>query len=99
MTTPPAAHPHRLVEPEIDSPIDLCTRDGRLNRAAVGWSRRPLHRCNLRGHAGRKKRWDYWCITTDSHLLAVTYADIDYLGLVDVYFLEYRAGRAIQKTA
>ncbi|MEV5398578.1 hypothetical protein AB0N26_20700 [Streptomyces cellulosae] len=36
-------------EREITSPVDLCLPDGRLNPAAVGWTRRPLHRANLRG--------------------------------------------------
>ncbi len=76
--------------------IDLCTPDGRLNRAAVGWSRRPLHRCNLTGRWGRKKRWDYWCVTTDEHLFSLTFADLDYLGLYVPQFLEYRTGRLIE---
>src|SRR5262245_57395502 len=84
-------------EPEITHPVDLCTADGRLNRPAIGWSRPPLHRCNLRGHKGRKKRWEYWCITTDHHLLAVTYADLDYLGIADAFFLDYASGRTITK--
>lgn len=84
--------------PEIERPIDLCTPDGRLHRASVGWSRRPLHRCNLRGHWGRKKRWDYWCVTTDTHLLAVTYANLDYLGLANAYFLDYASKLAVDKT-
>ena len=37
-------------EPELTTPVDLCTPDGALlNRAALGWSRRPLHRANLLG--------------------------------------------------
>lgn len=76
--------------------IDLCTPDGHLNRAAVGWSRRPLHRCNLTGRWGRKKRWDYWCVTTDEHLFSLTFADLDYLGLYVPQFLEYRTGRLIE---
>ncbi|WP_433353695.1 DUF2804 domain-containing protein [Microtetraspora malaysiensis] len=83
-------------EPEITAPIDLCTADGRLNPAAVGWSRTPLHRCNLRGW-GRTKRWEYWCVTTPTHLIAVTVSDIDYLALNSVYFLEY-GGREYGKT-
>lgn len=83
-------------EPEITSPVDLCTADGRLNRAAVGWSRRPLHRCNLRGRWGRKKRWDYWCVTTDEHLFSLTFADLDYLGLYVAQFLEYSTQRFIE---
>jgi hypothetical protein len=86
------------VEREITAPVDLCDAAGRLHRAAVGFSRRPLHRCNVSGHAGRKKRWDYWCVTTDSHLLALTVADLDYLGLVNAYFLDYATGRAVDAT-
>jgi len=51
-------------EPELTAPVDLCDSAGRLNRAAVGWSRQPLHNCNVSGHWPRKKRWNYWCITS-----------------------------------
>ena len=47
----------------------------------VGWSRTPLHRCNLSAHPLRKKRWDYWCVTSATHLLSLTYTDLDYVGL------------------
>lgn len=83
----------RSTEPELTSPVDLCTAAGRLNRAAVGFTRRPLHRCNLSGHWGRKKRWDYWAVTTDACLLSVTYANLDYLGLVVAQFLDFASGR------
>ena len=51
---PRARNPRYLLtmtthEPEITEPVDLCLPDGRLNPAAVGWTRRPLHRANLRG--------------------------------------------------
>ena len=49
------------MEREITSPVDLCLPDGTLNREAVGWTRHPLHRTNLRGW-GRSKRWEYWCV-------------------------------------
>ena len=50
-------------EPELHDPVDLCTPDGaKLNPAARGWSRVPLHRANLDGQHGRNKRWDYWAI-------------------------------------
>ena len=48
----------------------------------MGWARQPVHRCVLPGTWGRRKRWDYWCVTTPTHILSVTYADVDYLGLV-----------------
>ncbi len=83
--------------PELHSAVDLVDGDGRLRTDAIGWSRRPLHRCALRGHALRKKRWDYWCVTTRDHLLAVTLADIDYLGLVVVTFLDYATRTPIER--
>ena len=57
-------------EPELNAPVDLCLPDGRLNPAAVGWTRRPLHTANLRGW-GRNKRWEYWGIVTADHIVNV----------------------------
>ena len=71
-------------EREIVEPVKLCGPDGQLNPDAVGWSRRPLHQCNLSGHWGRKKRWDYYCVTNAACALQITYASLDYLGLVSV---------------
>ncbi|MEU3073869.1 DUF2804 domain-containing protein [Streptomyces laurentii] len=75
-------------EREITAPVDLCLPDGRLNPSAAGWSRTPLHRANLRGW-GRNKRWEYWCVTTPTHLVALTVSDLDFLTLDTVYVLEY----------
>lgn len=84
-------------EPEIVAPIDLCTAAGELNRAAVGWSRQPLHRCNLNGHWPRKKRWDFWAVTTDTHMLSVVYGCTDYVGTVAVTWLEYARGTRVEQ--
>ncbi|MFQ6143111.1 DUF2804 domain-containing protein [Streptomyces seoulensis] len=78
-------------EREITEPVDLCRSDGALDPAAVGWSRTPAHRANLRGW-GRTKRWEYWCVTTPTHLVALTVSDLDFLALNSVYFLEYGSG-------
>ena len=43
-------------EREIVAPVDLCDARGRLNPAAVGFSRQPLVRANLSGHWPRKKK-------------------------------------------
>jgi len=91
------AGPVATTEREITEPVELCLPDGRLNPAAVGWSRRPLHTCRLRGW-GRTKRWEYWCVTTPAHLLALTVSDLDFLALNSVYFLEY-GGREVERTA
>ncbi len=76
-------------EIEITDAVNLCADDGvHLNSAARGWSRSILHRANLAGRWGRTKRWDYWAIQSEALVIAVTVADIDYLGLVTVDWLE-----------
>ena len=78
-----------LDEREMTEKVDLCLADGRLNPDAVGWSRSPLHRCNLSGRWPRKKRWNYWAVTSESHLFSVTISDVDYIGLVFVYVADF----------
>jgi hypothetical protein len=77
--------------PELTQPVRLCDDSGRLNPAAVGWSRHPVHTANLQGR-GRAKRWEYWAIAAPTHVLAVTVSDLDYAALYAVYFLD-PAGR------
>ncbi|MEV7173927.1 DUF2804 domain-containing protein [Streptomyces sp. NPDC093224] len=79
-------------EREITGPVGLCLPDGRLDPAAVGWSRRPLHRSAIPGW-GRTKRWEYWCVTTPTYLVALTVSDLDYLSLDSLYVLEFGTGR------
>jgi Domain of unknown function (DUF2804), N-terminal/Domain of unknown function (DUF2804), C-terminal len=80
-------------ERELTEPVDLCTADGSLlNPAARGWSRRPLHRANLRGRIGTNKRWDYWAILAGDLAVSAVYADIDYLGLADVFWVDLTTG-------
>lgn len=78
-------------EGEITVPVDLCLPDGRLNPGAVGWTRRPLHRANLRGW-GRDKRWEYWGIVTPSHVVGLVASSLDYAGLHGVYVLDRATG-------
>jgi hypothetical protein len=86
-----------MSEPELSRPMSLCTADGRLDRAAVGWSRHPLHRCNLAGHRLRKKRWDYWSVLGDDGLFNITIADVDYLGLAVCSFVDFASGDLFEK--
>jgi len=87
-----------LQEKELTQPVDLCLPNGRLNPLADGWSRQPLQNCRLYGHPLRKKRWNYWCITSPTHLFSVTLSDVDYAGLPFVYFLDFATGEFIEKT-
>jgi len=80
-------------ERELTVPVDLCRSDGRLDPAARGWSRVPLHRCNLRGRFGRTKRWDYWGILAGDLVISSTFSNVDYLGIVDVWWGDLAVGR------
>ncbi len=83
-----AVHP----EPEITAPVDLCDARGRLNPAAVGFSRRPLVRANLSGHWLRKKRWNFWNWIGPDFVLSVTLADIDYASFCSFTLIDFRDG-------
>lgn len=84
---------------ELTEAVDLCLGDGALNPDATGWSRRMLHRCNLRGRFPRKKRWEYWCVTGPAWCFSATIANIDYAGLAGVYLLEYASKRFAEQGA
>jgi len=81
-------------EAELTEAVDLCLPDGRLNPAARGWSRRPLHRANLQAPWGRAKRWDYWAILAGDVVVSSVYADVDYIGLADVWWVDLAAAEA-----
>lgn len=81
-------------EQEITQAVSLCRADGKtLHPDARGWSRQPLLTANLLGEWGRTKRWDYWCILAGDLVIAVTYADVDYLGLATIWWCDLPSGR------
>jgi hypothetical protein len=81
-----------LEHTEIKEPVALCDAKGNFNPSAAGWSRFPLQLSNLKGHALRKKKWNYWCITSDKYLFSITISDADYTGLVFVYYMNFETG-------
>ena len=85
-------------EPKLTEPVDLCDHRGNLNPNAVGWSRYPLHNCNLKGHWPRKKRWNYWAVVSPTHLFSVTLSNVDYLGLPFLYLLDFSTKAYAEKT-
>ncbi len=87
-----------MAEREVLTTVNLCDFEGNLNPAAVGWSRQPLHICNLSKHTMRKKRWNYWCVTTQNFLFSVTLSNLDYMGLAFVYFLDFHTKEFIEQT-
>lgn len=82
-------------ERELTEPVDLCDARGRLNPAAWGWSRTPLHRANLSRAWGRKKRWDYWAVTSPDLYVSFVYADVDYVGTAAVWVCQPSTGMVI----
>ncbi|VXC42080.1 conserved hypothetical protein [Pseudomonas sp. 8Z] len=80
------------------TPQPLCDNKGRLQHAAIGLSPRPQVDCALHGHAGRRKRWNHWCITSPQWTLSLTLADLDYASYGAAYFLDMESGEAAAHT-
>jgi hypothetical protein len=89
---------HTHNEPELTASVLLCGADGHLNREAVGWSRHPLHRCNLPPSLARKKKWNCWAVTSNDLLFSATIADVDIFQLGSAYIFDRRTHRHIEKT-
>lgn len=91
------------VEREITSPISLTLPSGRLNRDAVGWTRRPLHTTGGIGRGrvgwGRNKRWEYWAVTTPTHVASVVVSDISYAAVPSLFVLDRRSGEQVSVDA
>lgn len=92
--TDAAGHASGPCEREITSPVDLCTPRGRLDPAAVGWTRSQLHRTALRGW-GRRKRWEYWGLMTPTHVVGLTVSSLDYAALHQVWVLDRATGAEV----
>ena len=86
------------LETEIQQPTILCDPSGKVNRNAIGWSKTPLHRCNVKGHWLRKKKWNYWCFYDQNFLASFTVSDIDYAGVIFCYWLDRRTGEFQEST-
>ena len=87
------------VERELTEPVALVLPNGRLNRAAVGWTRTPLHDTSGIGgrHGwGRNKRWEYWAVTSPTHLLALTISSLDYSGVHSVMVHDRTTGETTE---
>jgi hypothetical protein len=74
---------------EITSPGPLLDASGALLQR--GWARRPLLAYDPARVRGRLKEWDYYCVLCDDYGLALTVADLGYVGLVSVVWLDFQA--------
>lgn len=81
-------------ETEITERVDLLLPSGRQNPAAIGWSRHQLHNTDALGAGrlpvawGRNKRWEYWAVTTPTHVIALTIAGLDFASLHQLWVLD-----------
>ncbi|WP_104105452.1 DUF2804 family protein [Nocardioides sp. 616] len=90
-------------EREITEAVSLTLPDGRLNPAAVGWTRTPVISTDGIGRGrlgrGRNKRWEYWAVTTPTHVVALVVSDIDYAAVHGIWLLDRATGEAIAHDA
>lgn len=93
--------PFSAPEREITEPVSLTLPDGRLDRRAVGWARRPLVDTAAigRGGWGRNKRWEYWNVATPTHVLAATVSSLDYAAVHEVWVFDRSAERSWGRSA
>lgn len=87
-----------LKETELTSEVNLCDNNGKLLKSSIGWARKPIFNCNLKGHNLRKKRWNYWYMINDSILFSVTISSLDYVGMVFAYAYDFKSGIFAEKT-
>jgi hypothetical protein len=80
------------VEREITDAVDLCDDRGRLDPAAVGFSRQPQVRANLSGHWLRKKKWNFWNWIAPDFVFSVTLADIDLVSFCSFTMTDFENG-------
>lgn len=76
-------------ERELTSRVALADWRGTLRPESVGYSRRPVHDAAIPARLGRRKRWEYWCVLSARGALQVTVADLDFLGLVELSFVDF----------
>ncbi|MCD9199576.1 DUF2804 domain-containing protein [Aeromicrobium wangtongii] len=89
-------------EPELTEPMSLTWPDGSLNRASVGWARRPMidtSGIDGRRSWGRNKRWEYWNVMTPTHIVALTVSSLDYAAVHEVWVFDRDSGQAVHRTA
>lgn len=94
-----------MEEHEIRESSPLLDRQGNL--VQVGWARQPLLDCNLEDahfyrlralQRFRIKRWDYYGVTTPTHFVSFTLADLGYAGQAFAYAVDFEAGTYHEET-
>jgi hypothetical protein len=84
-------------ERELTEPVRLVGSDGRFNAAAHGWSRHPVHTCNVYEPLERRKKWNYWAVTDENFLFSATIADMERAWTGGAYLFDRRTRLHINK--
>ncbi|HMF31270.1 MAG TPA: DUF2804 family protein, partial [Candidatus Lokiarchaeia archaeon] len=85
------------MQTEITTPSDLLDKNGHL--VQKGWARHPLleyNHENIREGWHRIKEWDYYAVLGPDYGITFTIADIGYLALCAVAWLDFNLNFAIQ---
>lgn len=86
-------------EKELTAPVPLAI-NGAFNPASHGWARQPgvidtsMIASTWSGW-GRNKRWEYWCIITPDHIIAVVAASIDFICPLEVWIFDRKTNETI----
>lgn len=81
-------------ETEITERVALSLPNGKVNPAAVGWSRTPLHDTALKGW-GRNKRFEYWCLITPEIVAVVNISHHDYRANIAAMIIDLGTGEKV----
>lgn len=85
---------------EHHAPVSLTLPNGRLHPDAIGWARQPIVDTSGITHGrGRNKRWEYWNVTTPSHILALTVSSIDYAAVHEIWVYDRATTKSWGKSA
>lgn len=87
-----------MIANEIRTNVNLSMSNGKLNPEAIGWARKPLIESNVSGSFLRKKKWNYWCVTSPEVLFSATISHIDYAAVMFVYILDVKTLDFFEKT-
>ncbi len=73
---------------ELTEKVRLCSQSGVLNEEGIGWSRLPLHTCNIVKPQFRCKKWDYWSVFNEGYYFTIAIMDMGYIRSIFFYLLD-----------
>lgn len=90
--------PEKMNVKEIKESVDVCLPNGQLNDEAIGFSRKPIQRPNLRSW-GRNRRWDFWGIVSPQFFVGMSITSLNLVHACRVYLYDRERGRELSANA